>query len=344
MKRKVPDMPAMIFHAPKIIFLHCFILSFGVIYLQTNDHISYYGTSEEAYLSAAICHTEYFTVKCELDEMIVILNALYGRMRISRCVHRDFGYLGCNNDVTGQMDAFCSGRRNCHLRVLDDTFPNVPHCHFDLNSYLEIDFKCVKASPGQHFEVSIINFFKMNSTTSSHGHSSSLSSVDLRGFGQFFCHAKYGLISEGDGADDGVYVCGDQNLGKKYSIYESSMNFLKIILLETHVRHAKSARRSPYLLQVQGISTFIKNEQHRVVVGCPDEWVPEGGWMVRNEKTILFGCNYTSISWKLTCVGHEWMGPRWNCSYARSFDLVSNLSDDQMQTFIASVGRSLKSF
>ena len=33
------------------------------------------------------------------DQQLVILRAIYGRMRINRCVSENFGYIGCGDEV-----------------------------------------------------------------------------------------------------------------------------------------------------------------------------------------------------------------------------------------------------
>jgi len=95
-------------------------------------------------INIEICHSEYLRIKCASDELIVVGHARYGRMRINRCVSENFGYIGCSDDVTHVLDAHCSGRRACHVRVLDETFSAQAPCHEDLNSYLDVQYECVK--------------------------------------------------------------------------------------------------------------------------------------------------------------------------------------------------------
>ena len=100
--------------------------------------------SETDVAEQAYCQSEYFRVKCQPDEVLLITRALYGRMRISKCVKANFGYVGCSADVTAIMDGHCSGRRACNVRVLDDNFDNLKPCHDDLKSYLGVAYECVK--------------------------------------------------------------------------------------------------------------------------------------------------------------------------------------------------------
>jgi len=92
----------------------------------------------------ALCQSEYLRVKCDSGEVVIVEHARYGRMSISRCVKQDFGFVGCSVNVLSFLDAHCSGRRACSIRVLDDNFDNVKPCHDDLKSYLEVSYRCVK--------------------------------------------------------------------------------------------------------------------------------------------------------------------------------------------------------
>ncbi len=53
------------------------------------------------------------------------------------------GYIGCEADVTTNMDAMCSGRHSCDIEVRDIGEVSKP-CRRDFTSYLEADFKCIK--------------------------------------------------------------------------------------------------------------------------------------------------------------------------------------------------------
>ena len=69
--------------------------------------------------------------------------ARYGRMRLGRCVKKNFGYGGCAADVLSYMDRLCSGKRKCSLIVPDKTMKDMKPCS-ELESYLEASYECVK--------------------------------------------------------------------------------------------------------------------------------------------------------------------------------------------------------
>ena len=90
------------------------------------------------------CQSEYFEPQCAEDEVIIMEYAQYGRMKINRCVKKDFGYVGCGHDVMRYVDAMCSGRRSCRVRVLDESFKDIQPCQDDLKSYLAANYRCIK--------------------------------------------------------------------------------------------------------------------------------------------------------------------------------------------------------
>lgn len=116
--------------------------------------------------SRDFCQLELFQANCtssgnsarsrsRLPEVIFIQSAYYGRMRIGRCVTRDYGHVGCSVDVLSQVDAMCSGRlKSCQFSVArlhsaaavdtpTDTESVIPPCPGDLTSYLEASFTCL---------------------------------------------------------------------------------------------------------------------------------------------------------------------------------------------------------
>ena len=89
------------------------------------------------------CEAETFRASCPNSTVIVIRRALYGRMRLGRCVLRDYGYVGCFADVVAHMDAICSGRRACSIRIPDAMLDRANPCPKDFKTYLLISYDCV---------------------------------------------------------------------------------------------------------------------------------------------------------------------------------------------------------
>ena len=91
------------------------------------------------------CQNESFKAKCAEGEVVVMRSALYGRMRFSRCIDRDYGYVGqCSRDVLDTADVMCSGRRQCEINVPNSLLDSKKPCPKDLKSYLETSHACLK--------------------------------------------------------------------------------------------------------------------------------------------------------------------------------------------------------
>ena len=95
--------------------------------------------------SREYCDSERFTAQCGPDEVIIMERALYGRMRIGRCVKSDLGSLHCHSDVLSTMDELCSGKTSCDIQSIGQVhFPPVTQCNSELKLYLEVQFTCQK--------------------------------------------------------------------------------------------------------------------------------------------------------------------------------------------------------
>lgn len=88
------------------------------------------------------CHNEEFTAGCDDNQVVVMTLAQYGRMALSRCVTKDYGYIGCGADVINIAHAFCSGRRTCTIPVPNELFDIDPECPDDFKSYFRASYEC----------------------------------------------------------------------------------------------------------------------------------------------------------------------------------------------------------
>lgn len=89
------------------------------------------------------CLTETFKAQCGEGEVILIAEARFGRIRLGRCLTKNFGYLGCSRDVVAYLDSKCGGRRQCEFSVSDADLVRTKPCPPDLASYLEASYICV---------------------------------------------------------------------------------------------------------------------------------------------------------------------------------------------------------
>jgi len=91
------------------------------------------------------CQWETFEALCpDEDHVIVITDAVYGRMNYGRCIRPEYGYIGCKANVRRLAAAQCSGRRQCQLHVPDKLLDETRPCREDLKLYLLIGYTCVK--------------------------------------------------------------------------------------------------------------------------------------------------------------------------------------------------------
>ena len=90
------------------------------------------------------CQWETFNATCRPDEVIIMKTADYGRMRLGRCLLRDYGYVGCKDDVLKYVDSKCSGRHKCTFKVPDPVLDMVQPCPGDLKSYMQASYACLK--------------------------------------------------------------------------------------------------------------------------------------------------------------------------------------------------------
>ena len=72
-------------------------------------------------------------------------NALYGHIKIGRCVDRDLvGHLGCYTDQLAVMDRKCSGKNKCEVSFRDADMEGEFPCELSkaLARYLEASYVC----------------------------------------------------------------------------------------------------------------------------------------------------------------------------------------------------------
>ena len=73
-------------------------------------------------------------------------SALYGQMKLGRCITDDLGYLGCQSDVLAHFDQECSGKKRCEVFVTETHINAQGGCRNGLLRYLETEYVCVKGN------------------------------------------------------------------------------------------------------------------------------------------------------------------------------------------------------
>ena len=99
------------------------------------------------------CHLETFSARCQHSDVIVMETALFGRMRVGRCLASDAyltalqqldpSTLGCSADVLGYVDRVCSGRSACDVSVGSPELYEFRPCPGQLMMYLEATYSCL---------------------------------------------------------------------------------------------------------------------------------------------------------------------------------------------------------
>ena len=91
------------------------------------------------------CDDEIFDPQCPRESVIVMQSALYGHIKIGRCVDQDLaGKLGCYTDQLAAMDRLCSGRAKCQVHFRDADMEGEFPCELSkaLARYLEAAYFC----------------------------------------------------------------------------------------------------------------------------------------------------------------------------------------------------------
>ena len=84
--------------------------------------------------------------------MIVIDKAVYGRHQIGKCISakeaaslsQEADYFGCSADVLHIVNARCSGRTHCQIRVPDADLERTRTCLTGLQMFLEVSYRCLE--------------------------------------------------------------------------------------------------------------------------------------------------------------------------------------------------------
>ena len=94
-----------------------------------------------------VCSSETFAPRCGNQELIVMKQAVYGRMHRGKCMVSDAG-LGCQKDVLHIFDTKCSNKETCQMDVFKELHSIDTPCPPEIVRFLEADYTC---EPGKHF-------------------------------------------------------------------------------------------------------------------------------------------------------------------------------------------------
>ena len=116
-----------------MIFSRC---AYTLFLLQSN--FSVIGSEE-------YCEEETFVAKCANDEVIIVNKAMFGRLKIGKCISESLAFfMECSVNVLNFMESQCSGRGACSMPVALLITKGFKNCTSQLASYLEVDYSCIR--------------------------------------------------------------------------------------------------------------------------------------------------------------------------------------------------------
>ncbi|ELU12142.1 hypothetical protein CAPTEDRAFT_224991 [Capitella teleta] len=274
------------------------------------------------------CEAETFTAACPDGHVIAMTHAYYGRMRMGKCVDRDYGYVGCYANVMTHMDALCSGQSSCSLRIPDGMLDRVNECPKDFKTYLEASYKCIPVSRIDCNQCRQSNHTLISSTSGflspppdvanegsglqvsecgtqrcawrvrvAPGQLVNLTLLDfsLEGRSEDSVEAcyNYAIVSEDASAAE-TPICG--GLSRKRHVYTSVSNQVDIELIRGRIRGQ--------------IPKFLVRFE---VIGCADFKAPPNSHLKREGDTVVISCFSSGRSYHLRCEDSEWIGSVGDC-------------------------------
>jgi hypothetical protein len=135
-----------------------------ILTLLTYLHMTGLTTSSESELQSEVCQWDTFKAQCGKDQVIEMTEAVYGRMRIGKCVSENLGRLGCFKDVLHAADRKCSGRRKCEIDIPDKEFEASEPCS-ELQNYFEGSYRCIPIQGIDQQACRSCDYVKLTSTS-----------------------------------------------------------------------------------------------------------------------------------------------------------------------------------
>ncbi|ELU10382.1 hypothetical protein CAPTEDRAFT_219720 [Capitella teleta] len=272
------------------------------------------------------CERETYEASCPgANEVILMTSAIYGRMRIGRCVTVNRGSLGCQKDVLRRLDSICSGRRQCSLDISDlHEVYNIRPCPGDLMSYLEATYTCVKATQcgntrcdggGGFLRVMSPSGYLASVVTSENGcGDASCPWVIQPKAGQRLNLTFYPFVELSREQIQSHYCHHFATVTDKITMISSDITVCDVMKTRT-LSMTTSASAD---VEIRVYSGSEQSTQGHFVmkyeaVGCPEVEAPSNGWVQHNGDTLSVGCNHTQQAWHLTCTGTSWAGKIGRC-------------------------------
>lgn len=289
------------------------------------------------------CLREYFVASCPgVTDVILMTSALYGRMRIGRCIRGTFN-IGCSNDVTALFDDRCSGRKSCNVSVrsLVDSRP----CQRDFASYLEASYQCVPvydlgvtSCPTSH-----VADVTARDSSSSWGYiSNTLGGPDHLACGRSSCpwlvrgvpgqRVQLSVVVLGHLGHPQSQTCQSIVLAEPTDrdnladvVERRTFNICSVVTRQRHlfttsghviVAYTSTNGSGHGQGQDQDATSGRRFLLMYKILGCPRLSLAEGAHARQVEGTddVIVACNGTLDTWYLTCQDNRWIGHFDNCT------------------------------
>lgn len=265
-----------------------------------------------------------FNASCDKNEVIVMNSALYGRMRLGKCLKKDY-YVGCQADVLPFMDDLCSGKQYCELDIPDNKLQTMVTCRDDLMAYLEAVYKCVKVhtalkshcNEGESMDVTI----PLNTST---GYITSALPQKTRGT-MTTCPWRI-LAQKGQRINVTLFDfslmsnMGRSDLCKVYVIIHEARVGADVTVCggERRQKVIYVSEGHEIEIQIVGINVADISNQGRFIVkyeaiGCPSITAPKNGFVKHDGHRAMISCNGTGEIRHLVCNGTTWVGDISTC-------------------------------
>ncbi|ELU10135.1 hypothetical protein CAPTEDRAFT_219488 [Capitella teleta] len=281
------------------------------------------------------CENEAFRAECSEGEVIVITSAVYGRMRVGKCVTELFDHMPCQVDVLRHMDSWCSGRRNCDVLVTSLVHDAPQPCPKDYRSYLQAEYRCMPGkqlikSERVHMHGKADGCYQPQKVDLSNGNIASVVTMDTncgsidapwviqvpKGMRIEFTLLDFSLLDlqVNDGRPkEGSDVC------LVYAIIKEEHIPTKTVCGagdREGIVHTSARSR----VEVRLVSKRNKEEDdlHYLLkyraIGCMNPSLPDNAWLQRTSgDNAIIRCNASDAVWRLRCTNGKWDGTTGSC-------------------------------
>ena len=86
---------------------------------------------------------EQFSAQCPGQSSILIQEAVYGHIGISRCIQIDTGHFGCKASLMDLLTERCSGKQSCEINENDPSVRQHNLCTKGLMVFMEVTYRCI---------------------------------------------------------------------------------------------------------------------------------------------------------------------------------------------------------